>query len=224
LPSNPKHTPIPTTDLRLLTEAVGRIEGRVTSIQEEQLPPVAKAATEARDGVIRLTERQKATVARVKSLEDRPSLDYQCDKSETIRSNTLAIAIATGSISAQEREIAGLSKWRWWLGGLIVTVVSITIGWALTSNGDARAAQVERQAIKGNVTRHEVHLQALEKASAADRQVFIKEVRAVPQKVQAAMPEPDIDDAVDDAHELTDGERTRIRAIIKRAERRNGKR
>jgi len=208
-PPAPQETPIPTRDLDALTRAVGRIEGRVTSIQEEQLPPVAAAASEARDGVLKLNEQQKTNKARLRRLEDADAPDHICQRE--------------GEITAMERELAGLSKWRWWLMGLVVTTAVIGGSWAVGSARDLTGLQTDHASTKRDVARHEREIDVIEKAQHANREAILSEIRGVPGKVRQAMPETDIEDTLDD-RSLTARERALVKEILNRAERRETKR
>jgi len=201
------HTPIPTADLSKLIDSTVRIEARVSSIADEQLPAVSKAATEARDGVIRLTERDKDSRRRIDALEDAPLPTHKCDQE--------------GVISANEREIAGLSKWRWWLMGLLIAASLTGVGAAVTAARDMASLESTDAAIRRDVVRNEKHIEIIENAHAKTREELIGEIRKVPNKVQESIPEPNIDDAL--ANEpLSERDRAIIRAVLERAERRNG--
>jgi len=192
-------------------EAIARIDAGVTSIKEDLLPPVTKAANEAKVGVVQLRERDKVTRARLKTLETAPPpIHAPCE----------LINEASQKVSAQDRDIAGLSKWRWWLMGLIATAVIIGGGWAVSSASDMATVQTQSTGIRSDVDRHEGSIKAIEAARVEDRDKIISAVRAVPGKVK--IPEPDLDDALDEQPELSDRDRALIQSVLDRAKRRNG--
>jgi hypothetical protein len=164
MPDYPRYaaTPVPQETIDSLVRTVIRIEGRVKSIQEEQLPPVASAAKEARDGVIVLTEHDKALTERIKSVESK-SFEHDCLKEK--------------EISAHEKEIAGLSKWRWWLMGLIVTAAMIAASWATGSSREMATVISDQAATQRDVAR-------IEEASKANHREMMQELRSLPGRIK----------------------------------------
>lgn len=189
-------------DLHVLKDSVSRIEERVTYIQETQIPAVAAAAKEARDGVLVLTEKQKVNQQRLKKLED------DCDSAKDNGQR----------ISANERELAGLSKWRWWLMGAIVTAVIIAGGYAIGARGDLRAAEARQSATDSNVARNESSIRILEKQQQVNREAIIREVRDIPSKI----PIPTVYDDIS-KRPLTATEEETVRRILRRSEERTSR-
>ena len=197
----------PPSTLAEMYEAIARIDVGVSFIKEDLLPPVASAAREARDGMLQLKEKDKVTRIRLKNLENAPPLSHTCDKE--------------GAISANEQDIAGLSKWRWWLMSGIIGVALFAVTCGINAARDMATLQSQDAAMQNNVKRHEAEIEAIEKARAADRDKIIHEVRAVPVNVKSVIPDPDLDDVLDE-RPLSKRDREIIRAILDRAERRNG--
>jgi hypothetical protein len=196
--------------LHVLKDSVTRIEERVTYIQEEQIPSVAEAAKEARDGVLVLTEKQKVNQQRLKRLEEAPAPTHEdCD---SVKDNGQRI-------SANEKELAGLSKWRWWLMGAILTAVIIAGGYAMGARGDIRAAETRQNSTDANVTRNEASIRVLRKQQAANREAIIREVRSIPSEVQKSIPARDVYDDIAE-RPLTTTEEETIRRILRRSEER----
>lgn len=197
-------TPVPTDDLRSLIGAVSGISIRVKAIQEEQLPPVAAAAKEARDGVIILTERDKSQNARLRALE---SGEHFCLKER--------------EISAHEKELAGLSKWRWWLMGIIVTALLISSGWAMNSEREVTVIHTDHASTKRDVERHEKTIEALTKTAAQNHLELLVELQKVPTRVKEVVPQRTIEDALVEAG-VNERERERIIRAIERTKNRQG--
>lgn len=210
--SGSRTTSVPTAALQDFTESIARIETTVTTIKDETIPPVASAAQEARDGVLRLQEQQKVNKARLARLEERPEPSHEpCEM----------VLAHDGALTAQERELAGLSKWRWWVMGVAVTLGLFGAGLAgraLLAQGEASS---DRAGQRRDIDRHEDVLKSVQTEARSNRDAILREVRAVPTKVQKSIPEPDLDDALDE-HELTDRERRLVEEILRRAEKRNG--
>jgi len=193
-------------------EALGRIEGGVKTIKDDLLPPVATAANKAKEGVIRLTEQQKVNKARLKSLEDKPEpLHEPCEM----------IIDAQTKITGQERELAGLSKWRWWLMGILGTAVVLVGGWAYSSAQELTVVRTEATSRAKRVEAHERQLKALEAQRQRDLEEVVRQIKTVPRAVKESIPERDLADEIDD-QPLTDREKHLVREILRRAEKRNG--
>lgn len=209
MPDDKRTSQVPTSELLAITQKLTEVAGGVKAMQETQLPQVAADAKEARDGVIKLTGWNRDIVRRVDSLET--SDKEQGDDLDQQRA----------SITAQERELAGLSKWRWWVMGVAVTLGLFAAGMAgraLYSQGEA---STERNGLRRDVDRHEDGIETLDKTQRQSRDAIIRAVKAVPVEVQQKLPEPDIEDALDE-QPLTKRERQFIDAVLDRAEKRNG--
>jgi hypothetical protein len=140
--------------------------------------------------VIKLTGWNRDIARRVDKLEDAPPPAHVCDQEPAIREHT-------GKVSALEMRAAGLDKWKWWAMGAALTVGLFAAGMAgraLYSQGEA---STDRTGLRRDVDRHEGGIKAIREAQSRDRDQIIREVKAVPTKVQQSMPEPDIDDALD---------------------------
>jgi hypothetical protein len=204
---------VPTSEIVALTRTVARVETKVDTIKDDLLPPVAKAAGEARDGVLGLS-------ARVETLETAPAPVHPCEKKDEIEALEDSTIGHGKALATQGEKVGALSRWRTYLAAILVplTLAAATAG---ATAIDRSATNRERAASNAQaIERHEAMIKALERSHAAGRREIIRAVEAVPAKVQ--LPEPDLDSAVDSAP-LNDEERRRIRAILERAEKRNGK-
>lgn len=141
-PRLPKHTPIPTATLMDLTSAVVEIRTGVKSIKDDILPPVAKAAQEARDGVLDIRSWRKDVSRRMEAIEQKESPDPPCPKEckeekrqdaqdSAIETVEKVAAQAVTTNAAQDARIDGHSKWRWWLMAAILAVGGTAIGLVL---------------------------------------------------------------------------------------------
>jgi len=210
-------TPIPTEDWAAITRNIStmsntvvKIESAVETIKDDLLPPVAEAAKVAKEGVIRLEEKQKVNQKRLGALESANPSDH--DPCEMVIEHGKAI-------SAQERELAGLSKWRWWLMGIIVTAIVIAGGWATRSSNELTAVRTTATSHSEALKRHDASIEALEKQRQRDLEKIVEGINAVPTKVRAAVPQPTIEDALD-AQPLTPREERLVREILDRARKR----
>lgn len=165
------HTPIP-TDLMGLTRAVTRIEERVVSIQKDLLPPVAAASSQARDGVIKLEGYSQDLTRRIRTLENAPPpvLTHECVEDQKLEEHAKAI-------TSQEKELAGLSKWRTWLAAIMLPLVLAAAGAAAKSIADSASLHTV-------VDSHSKTIDHLVKARERDRDAIIREVQAVSTKVR----------------------------------------
>lgn len=206
-------TPIPTPDLTAIARNFGKVERAVVSIetsvgtiQRDLLPPVATASKEARDGVLRLE-------GRVNALESKPPPPHNCTETEHQTEQDTAIAKTSTTIAQHSRLV-------WWLAALVVTVGGSAVGFALSTRSavSETTAHLEQLDGVGNaVQRHEVQIKSLERAQEQDRQVFLREIRALPEQIQtAAPPAEQVDDAVDDLP-LHPSERRQLLHILERA-------
>lgn len=213
-PSDNKRTSVvPTIELMKISEKLTAVATGVDSIKNDLFPPVVKAAGEARDGVIELKGWNRDISRRVDGLENEPPPIHECKQERTIRDHN-------GNITAHEREIAGLSKWRWWLMGIVTVAVISGTSWAISSARDITQVQADVRSNDRIDIRQEEHIEALENGQRRMRDEVIKEVRQVPTKVKQELPSSVLD-AIED-QPLTDWEKRQVRDILRRAEKRNG--
>lgn len=215
MPDDNRTSHVRTAELIVIANQLTKVASGVDSIKNDLLPPVATASGEARDGMIRLTSASHDLTRRIKNLESRPPPPHVCEQAEAIREHS-------GLITAQERQLAGLTRWRWWAMGAVLTIGLFAAGLAgraLLAQGEAGTDRTE---LRRDVERHESSIDAIAKGRTEDREAIIREVKTIPIQVQQAMPQPDIHNAVDSA-ELTDRERQLVRGILVRAKKRNGK-
>lgn len=204
-------TPIP-TDFMGLTKAVVRIEEGVTTIREDLLPPVAEAAGQARDGVIKLEGWSKDLSRRVKALEGAPPPPHECSQDDRLDAHDR-------KITGQEKEISGLSKWRTWLAAIAIPVV-ITLG------GAAGKAINDSATTRAAVNTNTKAITTLSEARERDRDAIIQEVKAVPAKVQQVATEADDERSLRESQDpplseikeqMTERQRRRLEAILREA-------
>lgn len=207
-------TPVPTEDLAVVSRgitkmgnAVVRIETAVSTIKDDLLPPVAKAAQEARDGVLKLN-------GRVTALEN---TEHECVDEERQRRQD-------NDIAETRVKAAGISKLVWWLMGIAIVVGGSAMGFAMVTRGDTSEARTQLRDLDGideKVVEHSVKIQALEKAQAEDRATYLRTVKSIPNEVEqvARNREPtleEIEDATDDLP-MTGREREMLKRILTKA-------
>jgi hypothetical protein len=125
-------------------------------------------------------------------------------------------------IPAIKNEVNGLSTWRYWLMGIAVVLAGSGVTFAILSRV-TEAAHAERiEDSEDDIENLDEDVDELDEQLQKTREEIIREVRAVPAQVKKAIPEPDIDDALEETA-LTDDERATIRRVLERAERRNGR-
>lgn len=211
-------TPVPTQDLALVSRsiskvgtAVTRIESSVDTIKNDLLPPVAGAAFEARDGVLRLN-------GRVTAIEGKPAPEHECE--EKNRQTRQDNDIAEARVKTQST-----SKLVWWLIGIAVVVGGSAISFAILSRTTAAENSMRLESHSGDITRHEREIDALQKAQQRDRETYLREMRDLPRQVkQAAQSAPTVEameDAADDLH-LTPREQRQLMYLLKTARTRGG--
>lgn len=207
-------SPVPSPDMGALArnitrihDTVNAIDSSLTLIKEDILPPVQRAAQEARDGVLRLDER-------VRTLESTPPPPHSC--TETDRQATQDAAIST-----TEAKVGHNSKLLWWLIGSLVVIGGSIVSFAFVTGSTSARTTASLEATTSTVSRHEIELDTLQKDQARDRETFLREIRALPtrvsQTVQAAVPPADqIGDAADELP-LRPAERRQLIDLLERA-------
>lgn len=214
-------TPIPTNDFYAVSRnivkvgtAVTRIESAVDTIKDDLLPPVSKAAQEARDGVFKLN-------GRVTALEND---EHKCV--DELRQQRQDNDIAENRVAT-----ASTSKLVWWLMGIAIVVGGSAMGFALVSKGDSSSAMTQLRDLDGvdtKVAQHDVQIQELQKAQARDRQTYLKTVESLPTKVKEATQrrQPTIEEIESAAVDLpmTERERDMLQRILTKARARTERR
>ncbi len=210
-------TPVPTQDLATVTnnvvrigKSVVRIEEAIKTIKDVQLPPVAKAATEARDGLIRME-------GRVTAIENKPQREYSCIEDDRLTIHDTEIV----RVQTQQRST---SRLLWAVLGIAVTICSAIFGFAMVIRSTATQNATRIEDARSNLTRHEQDIVRLEKAQQNDRATYLREVRKIPTKVQevADNREPTLEEIEDAAEQipLTQRERDVMRHLIRQARKR----
>lgn len=163
-------------ELLALSKAVASINTNIEIMSHQQLPAVAADTREARDGVIRLAVAHSELSKRVDVVENTEPDEHGCYQEEKI-------AAATGAISAQEKQLAGLTgKWKW-VAGVAVALVPAIIGAYVTMNRSDAQMETRVQTVERSLERHEKSFESIDKTLTDDRRAIIDEVKALPVKV-----------------------------------------
>lgn len=205
---DPRHTPVPTSELQALTTAVTRVDLNVRTIKEDLLPPLAADTREARDKAREALQKVDTHVA------DVGEHGHRCDEKDRQGRQDEAIADL-------RPRVAGTSRVLWWAVGIGAAVLSSAVGFALVVRAGAAETATRVEVLDRDVSRHELEIDSLEKAQARDRETFIREVRQIPTKVSAKVREEEpseaqVDRAVEDLP-LLPSERRQIRELLSRA-------
>ena len=121
-------------NLDKVLQTVSRLDEKVSAIQTSQLPEVAVASHEARDGVIQLREQNKTIFRRLRAVEDRP----ECSRASELQDLSESVAANEATVLAVQRATASIATWGKWFIGLIVTIGLFTIGWQLQESARVR--------------------------------------------------------------------------------------
>ncbi|MHA1988307.1 MAG: hypothetical protein ACW98D_16850 [Promethearchaeota archaeon] len=101
-------------DSNLITE----IAANVKSLKDDILPPIAKDARSASDSSIQLKTLLEATNERVTKLEEEQNDQYEkLDKHSK-------------TITATDKELAGLTRWKTWLASILIPLSLAALGFA----------------------------------------------------------------------------------------------
>lgn len=170
----PRETPLPAADAAALVAGITGIRKDVRTIKNDLLPPVTEAAREARDGVVRLE-------GRVTALERTPD-GHPCEEKERQ--------------GAQDRAIATTSKLAWWIVGIFAVFVGSGVSFALATRGEVAETAVRVETHAKTLDAQAQRLEALRDAQDRDRNLILKEVRAIPEKINGEPARDDDDDVV----------------------------
>lgn len=204
-----QYTPIPTSRLNELAEAIGRIDGNVRSVKEDLLPPLTADTKEARD---------KAREALTKIDDHVVGVAHDHNCSETTRQERQDSALA--ALRELSPRVAGLSKFLWALVGILVTGVGSSVGFALVTKAQAatNAARIESQASADQ--RHDELIRSFQALRESDRREFITLTRELPRRVvEARAPDEQIEHAAESLP-LTPIEERQVKSILRNARRR----
>ncbi|MHA2429050.1 MAG: hypothetical protein ACXADB_13605 [Candidatus Hermodarchaeia archaeon] len=174
------------------------------------MPPVAKAAEEGRDGMIRME-------GRVTAIENKPPTKYFCSEEERLTNHDTEIV----RVQTQQRST---SRLLWMVLGIAVTICSSIFGFAMVIRNAATQNATRMESTRHDLTRHEQDIVRLEKAQQNDRATYLMEVRKIPTKVQEVADSRELTlDEVEDAAKkfsLTQRERDLMRHLIRQARKR----
>lgn len=177
------HTPIPTSELNSLTKNVAEITVGVKALKDDILPPIAKDARKASDAVIQLKSWTKDVDNRVKQIEG-GRVTHECINQDEINEHDRKHDAHATAITAQEKDIVGLTRWRAGLAAIMIPLCLFAIGAAAKAIADAATATAERGAQQAITTRHEREIDGLETARERDRQAIAKQIKALPSAMQ----------------------------------------
>lgn len=217
----PSYTPIPydsdqmkavSKNLDKVRTAVVSMQRDVSTIKDDLLPPVSEAAKEARDGVFVLQ-------GRVTALEDAPIPSHSCQEgTRQMRQDT--------DIAETRTKTESIGRLVWWMLAVATALCSAAMGFALSSTVSAATTKARLEDL-GNVdedvVRHSVQIQALERAQAADRELYLNQVKQLPAQVEKArLRDLTIEEVSDstEAFPLTPRERDLIERLLTQAKRR----
>lgn len=202
----PPPTPIP-TDLLGLARSVAQIEGGVESIRRDLLPPVAKAAGRARDGVVRLEGSTEELARRVGRLESSPPPPHDCHQESVLRGHG-------ETLTGQEKELAGLTRWRTYLATILVPLLLALLGAGGKAVYDAAMTKAQVEETSREVQENSATLRKLTVTVTQDRETILQELRAVPAQVEAAREDMTLTET---RARLSDSQRRRLDRILREA-------
>lgn len=205
-PQRPPSTPIP-QDLLGLARSVAQIEGGVESIRRDLLPPVAEAAGRARDGVVRLESNTEELARRVGKLESSPPPPHDCYQEDLLRGHGEAL-------TGQEKELAGLTRWRTYLATILVPLLLAILGAGAKAVYDAAMTKAEVAETSRGVQENTQALRQLSVTVTQDRETILRELREVPAQVEAAREDPTLTET---RARLSDSQRRRLDRILREA-------
>ena len=210
-------TPVPFDDLKAVSRnvqkvgtAVTRIESTLGIIKNDLLPPVSEAAKEARDGVLTLS-------GRVRALEEADPPDHECTESSRQ-------ARQDNDIAEVRTRTANIGRLVWWLMGIAVVVGGSAISFAIYTKSTSTENATRIQSYERDLVRHEDEIKAIEEAQRKDRELYLKEIRALPVKVQqVAEKEQSIESVIDTVQDfpLTESEKVTLQRILSKARKRS---
>lgn len=220
-PPPPSYTPVPydsepmktvAKNLDKVRTAVVQVQRDVSTIKDDLLPPVSEAAKEARDGVFVLR-------GRVTALEGAPLPSHDChESSRQMRQDT--------DIAETRTKAESIGRLVWWMLAVSVAICSAAMGFALSSTVSAATAKARLEDL-GNVdedvVRHSVQIQALERAQAEDRKLYLNQIKQLPAQVEKArLRDLTIEEVSDstEAFPLTPRERDLIERMLNQAKQR----
>lgn len=210
-------SPIPYEDVATLSRninkigtAVTRVEEKIDTVKDDLLPPVAKAASEARDGFLRIE-------GRVRNLEDQDAPIHEC--TEQSRQQRQDNDIAENRI-----KVAQNSKLVWWIIGIAVTVFGSVFSFAIWVKESATENTLKIEQHEREIEEQKKALKSIEIIQVKDRNTYLKEIQELPEKFKAATQYKWIDgeDLIEDTRHwpLTSKEREVIRRILENSSRR----
>lgn len=217
----PVPSPIP-RNASQLAETVAAIATQVQMTNEIILPNVESAATEARDGVVRLD-------ARVEVLEK--ELPHKCIEQVRQGRQDQDIANAKTIEVKQKEQLKGLFKFRNAIIAAIGGVVLLAGSFAILTRTTEATNATNIQTNKADIERHEEMIKAL--PTRGDLEAVKTAVANVPSATARAVKEasakepPTVNGVKEDVQDLpyfTDSERQVLESLLKRAHKReNGR-
>lgn len=196
-----------------LIRTVTRIETKVDAIKDDVIPPLTQAAGEARDGVLVLAQKQKVNQARLASLED-----WKAPPREPCE----MVIAHNGKITAQERELAGLSRWRWYVMGAALSIGLFAASVGGRALWSVSAAEAQQQSVRRDVTNNNSAIKTIRAKNQADHDAVLGEVKAVPERLRKVLDDSfpqrrsNFDDILN-SESLSPRERRVLRDVLRRA-------
>ena len=200
---------VPTIELINISNKLTEVATGVKSIKEDMLPPLISDTREARD---------KAREALQRSVEherDDAAHVHPCvERERQSRQDT--------DIADLKPRVSGTSKLVWWVLGLGVVALSSAVGFAILTRSTEAGTTVRIEAMDRDLDRHEALLVEFRRSYREDRDALLREVRAIPAKVQQGFDPPErvlIERllAGENGVPLTPHERRVLRDLAKRA-------
>ena len=185
-----------------ISDATIRTEESVKVIKDEQLPSVTKAASEARDGVLRLG-------IRVENLERTP---HVCIEGERQARQDGDIA----DMKPRFHQLTANLKWAIGIGISIAVVVGgALIGFYGATYSTAESTKARVESNREKITEHNSIIRQLSQQQMEDRKLYLKEVKNIPENLSRK--ESAIIEDLSDSKELTYREKQLLQRILKKA-------
>jgi hypothetical protein len=207
-------TQLTTEGMVSLTQSVVKIGQNVKFIKE-QIPPLREDTREARD-------KSREALSRITDhLRDKEAHIHVCIEAERQVRQDEKIS----SIGKIEPRLGGIAKIVWWMIGVVVLGIGSAMSFAIMTRADAAANSTRIENQSSDIQRHEKDISQIEKNQTRDREIFLKELRALPSSFQKVSREDtsldEIESAVGDLP-FTQHEKRVLQKILKQAKYRSG--
>lgn len=222
-------------ELLSMAQTLAVVSSNVQTLKDTLVPQVSKAASEARDGVIRLEERNTALEIRVNNLQEKlVSLEseydtpppHSCLETQRLSKHDDQITEQSRTLASNTKEISGLTQWRNWLASTVVVVALAILGGSFTIWQSATTSSANLASTRDDVNRHEQIIQELGKNQKTEFTKFLSKIEHYTSTRDQALLEQftshnklsleDVE-AMIDTLDLSTSEKTQMRRLIKRA-------